>query len=359
VRANSQEVRAEVGGSLSYDVDVICAGAAGDDGSPLPMGDGVLRQKLQDAEFNLNLLHQAPPDTDLENDCMHGCQAESSRDSSVWARTSLEALLDLVGEVPVHLAAAVRYKLTPTRPGHVVIFGPDGFHLCSCLKLLRLGLLCRHYFAVLVRFLGGNYRGVLLNHEFDGNDDPWTVSRVLKETGHGDGWDGCDQGQDDNFWGPTFDDGGGDGVHPAERAVKAAERSACDQRRIFATMMAKNKENVSEILRTVSHAKALEIQSELDKWVRFQISEATGDNRAKNPAQVKQKGRPKKSASGAQQREGGDTGSSGAPTQNEHAQPIGNPQGRKDKSRRGTRMKDTAGAGSGAKKPRIKREDTK
>ena len=168
VRANSQQVRAEVGGSLSYDVEVTCAGAAGDDGRPVLVGNGVLRQKLEDAQFNLNLLHQAPPDTDLENDCMHGCQAESSRDSSVWARTSLEAFLDLVGEVRVHLAAAVRYKLTPTRPGHLVILGPDGFHLCSCLKLLRLGLLCRHYFAVLVRFLGGNYRGVLLNHEFDG-----------------------------------------------------------------------------------------------------------------------------------------------------------------------------------------------
>lgn len=278
--------------------------------------------------------------------------------------------MDLVSDVPVHLAVAVRYKLKPTRPGHVVIFGPDGFHLCSCLKLLRLGLLCRNYFAGLVRFPGGSYKGVLLNHEFDGasvrsrwrrsldgNDKPWSVSRVLTETGHGDGWDGCVQGQDDNFWGPTLEnDDGEDGVHPVERAVKAAtDRSACDQRRIFATMMAKNKENVSEILRTVPHAKALEIQADLDKWVRFQIMEATGANKAKNPAQVKPKGRPKKSTPAAQQREGGDdSGGSGAPTQNESAQPIGNPQGRNDSSRRVKRMRDTTGAGSGAKKRRNK-----
>ena len=303
---------------------------------------------------------------------MRGPEAESTDDSSVWARTSLEALLDLIGDLPVHVAAAVRYKLTPTRPGHVVVFGPDGFHLCSCLKLLRHGLLCRHYFAVLVRFLGCKFKGVLLNHHFDGNsvharwrqsldgnDEPWTVSRVLTEAGHGDGWDGCDQGADENFWGPTFDDDDGeDGVHPPERAGKAAAaRSASDQRRVFANMMANNKENVSEILRTVSSAKAMEIQAELDKWVRFQLLEATGQNNAKNPAQVKKPGRPKKSKKEGTQKERGD--GNGAPsTQTGSAKPVGNPQGRNDKSRRGKRIRDSVGPGSGAPSRRIKIEDT-
>ena len=53
-------------------------------------------------------------------------------------------------------------------------------------------------------------------------------------------------------------------------------------------------------------AKAMEIQADLDKWVRFQLQEATGGNDAKNsknannainPAQVKKTGRPKKSQS--------------------------------------------------------------
>ncbi|CAB1118493.1 unnamed protein product [Ectocarpus sp. CCAP 1310/34] len=247
------EARAEVGGSQSYDVEVICAGATDDDGRPDPLGEGVLRRKLEAVRFDLSLFEEAPPDTDLEKDCMRGPEAESTEDSSVWARTSLEALLDLIGELPVHVAAAVRYKLTPARPGHVVVFGPNGFHLCSCLKLLRHGLVCRHYFTVLVRFLGCSFKGILLDHRFDGNslharwrqsldgnDEPWTVSRVLKETGHGDGWDGCEEGADDNFWGPTFDDDdAGDGVHPSERAAKAAAaQSATDERRVFASMMA-------------------------------------------------------------------------------------------------------------------------
>ena len=124
----------------------------------------------------------------LENDCMRGSEAEATNDSSIWARTSLEALLDLIDDLPVHVAAAVRYKLTPARPGHVVVFGPDGFHLCSCLKLLRHGLLCRHIFAVLVRFLGSKFKGVLLDHRFHGNNTMSTDAggiHLTATTSHG------------------------------------------------------------------------------------------------------------------------------------------------------------------------------
>ncbi|CAB1106078.1 unnamed protein product [Ectocarpus sp. CCAP 1310/34] len=306
------EAKDELGGSQSYDVEVICVGAADDEGHPVPLEGDVLRQQLEAAHFDFNLCEEGPPDTDLEIDCKLDPEAESTEDNTVWARTSLEALLDLFSRVPVHLAAAVPYKLTPSRPGHVVVSGPGGFYLCSCLKLMRHGLPCRHYFAVLFRFVGGKFGGVLLNHEFDGNSvhtrwrqspdgshAPWTASRVLEGAGQGDGWDGCDHGQDDNFWGPTYDDDGGEGgVHPAERAAKAAaDRSASDHRRVFATLMARNKENVTEIMKTVPHAKASEIQAELDKWVRFQLAEATGEKKSGNPAQVKAKGRPKISKS--------------------------------------------------------------
>ncbi|CAB1116867.1 unnamed protein product [Ectocarpus sp. CCAP 1310/34] len=207
VHCTLQEAKDELGASQSYDVEVICVGAADAEGRPVPLEGGVLRQQLEAAHFDFNLCEEAPPDTDLEIDCKLGPRLNRPRTTPFWARTSLEALLDLVSRVPVHLAAAVRYKLTPSRPGHIVVFGPGGFYLCSWLKILRHGLPCRHYFAVLVRFIGGKYGGVLLNHEFDGNsvhtrcrqspdgsDAPWTVSRVLEGAGHGDGWDGCDHG---------------------------------------------------------------------------------------------------------------------------------------------------------------------
>ncbi|CAB1105077.1 unnamed protein product [Ectocarpus sp. CCAP 1310/34] len=342
-----EEAKDELGGSQSCDVEVVCVRAADAEGHPVPLEGGVLRQQLEAAHFDFNVCEEAPPDTDLEIDCKLGPEAESTGDNTVWARASLEALLDLVSRVLVHLAAAVRYKLTPSRPSHVVVFGPGGFYLCSCLKLLRHGLPCRLYFSVLARFIGGKYGGVLLNHEFDGNsvhtrwrqspdgsDAPWTASRVLEGAGHGDGWDGCDHGQDDNFWGPTDDDDGGEGgVHPAESAAKAAaERSASDHRHVFATLMAKNKENVTETRRTAPHAKALEIQAELDKWVRFQLADATGENKSGNPAQVKAKGRPNKSKSEGSKQDRHDD--NGAPADSGSVQPVGNPEGRTDKSRR-------------------------
>ena len=112
------------------------------------MGKGILRRKLEAAHFDLILFEEAPPDTDLENDCMRGPEAESTDDSSIWARTSLEALLDLIGDLPVHVAAAVRYKLTPAWPGHVVVFGPNGFHL---LVLLPQAFATRNTLQALLR----------------------------------------------------------------------------------------------------------------------------------------------------------------------------------------------------------------
>ncbi|CAB1120284.1 unnamed protein product [Ectocarpus sp. CCAP 1310/34] len=102
--------------------------------------------------------------------------------------------------------------------------------------------------------------------------------------------------------------------------------------------MAKNKESVTEIMRTVPHAKALEIQAELDKWVRFQLAEATGENKSGNSAQVKAKGRPKKSKSEGSKQDRHDD--NGAPADSGSVQPVGNPEGRRDKSRREKRIKE-------------------
>ncbi|CAB1115857.1 unnamed protein product [Ectocarpus sp. CCAP 1310/34] len=237
-----RDVRDELGGSQSYDVEIIASGAAGNDSSPLPLGDDRLRQAVHGAQQNRNAFQEAPPLIDLEQDGKHGSYTQTTEGTTPWARTSSSTFLELLGNVPIHLAVLVRYQLTRTKQSHIIVFGPNNFHLCSCLKLLRLGLPCRHYFAALLRFLGGVYRGI--RHDFHGssvhnrwrkspggNDDPWSVSSVLQQAGLGKGWDGRDEGLDDNYEGPTFDDDyGGEGVHPAEREGRATERKACDQR---------------------------------------------------------------------------------------------------------------------------------
>eukprot|EP00903_Cladosiphon_okamuranus_P015576 g14381.t1 len=299
-----RDLRDELGGSQSYEVEIVASGAAGDDSSPLPLGNDRLRQAVHGAQQNRNAFQEAPPLTDLEQDSKHGSYAQTTDDTTPWGRTSSSTFLDLLGNVPIHLVILVRYKLTRTKQSHIVVFGPNNFHLCSCLKLLRLGLPCRHYFAALLRFLDGVYRGQSLGHDFhgssvhnrwrkspDGNDEPWSVSSVLQEAGLGKDWDGRDEGLDDNYEGPTFDDDcGGEGVHPAEREGRATQRKACDQRRVFATMMAKSKENVGEILKAVPFDQALHIQAEVDKYVRYLLADADGDTKTKNPAPVKPPG---------------------------------------------------------------------
>eukprot|EP00903_Cladosiphon_okamuranus_P016945 g15620.t1 len=191
-------------------------------------------------------------------------------DLNEWAGQLSEEALDIMKEY---------HRVPPRADAFPDMLVPSW----SALKNYRSGrppplpVVCRHFFAVLVRFLGCKLKGVLHDHRFDGNsiharwrqslddnDEPWTVSRVLNEAGHGDGWNGCDYVGDENFWGPTFDDDDGeDGMHPSKHAAKAATaRSATGERRVFAGMMAKNKQNVSEILRTVPHAKAMEIQAD-------------------------------------------------------------------------------------------------
>ena len=332
-------------------MEIVAAGAAGDDGRPLPLGDNRLRQVVQGAQQNRNAFQEAPPDTDLEQDGKHGSYAQTTEDTTPWARTSSSTFLELLRNVPVpiHLAVLVRYKLTSTRQSHIVVFGPNNFHLCSCLKLLRLGLLCRHYFAALLRFIAGEYRGASLGHDFhgssvhnrrrksqDSDDEPWSVSTVLQQAGLGDDWDGRDEGLDDNYGGPTFDDDyGGEGVHPAEREGRPTERKACDQRRVFATMMAKSKENVGEILKAVPFDKALEIQTEVDKYVRLLLANPDGDAKARNPAQVKKPGRPKGQAAGSQTT-------------------VSKPLARKDNTKKTKRMK--GGEEGGGKSKKIKQE---
>ena len=78
-------------------------------------------------------------------------------------------------------------------------------------------------------------------------------------------WDGHRSGDDDNYWGATLDDNSDD-VHPAEPATrKGQDRKGCDQRRVFANMMAKsNKDDVvSDILKSVSLDEALEAQQKI------------------------------------------------------------------------------------------------
>ena len=116
---------------------------------------------------------------------------------------------------------------------------------------------------------------------------------------HGEGWDGHHDGNDANYWGPSLDHS--DGVHPAEPDVRAGQdRKVSDQRRAFANMMSKSKENVGTILRSVSLDEARVMREKIDEYVSFLLKKPDGGDAVgpKNPARPPQKGsRPKENDS--------------------------------------------------------------
>ncbi|CAB1113711.1 unnamed protein product [Ectocarpus sp. CCAP 1310/34] len=154
------------GEAQSYDAELVSSGRVEENGDPLPLYEHDLA-KIRSLCLKLNILQVAPPDTDLEGDQLAG---EAAVDNTMWAPTSLSASLDLIEDIPIELVVAVRYKWTPNRPSHLVVFGPHNLHLCSCLQLLRRGLPCRHYFAVLVSLIGrsGESDEMAFTHTFNG-----------------------------------------------------------------------------------------------------------------------------------------------------------------------------------------------
>ncbi|CAB1096799.1 unnamed protein product [Ectocarpus sp. CCAP 1310/34] len=268
----------KVDGSESYDVELVTSGNVDEDGQPLPLHDDDFVQ-IRNLRLKLNILQVAPPDTDLERDS--------------------------------------------------------------------------HYFAVLVNLIGrtGGEDELSFTHAFDGacfhnrwrqSDDgkvlPWSVSLVLSSSGHGEGWDGHRQGCDAHCWGPTCDESF-DGAHPAERAVRAAQdRSAGDKRRVYAHLMAKGKENVGDIIRSVPLHQALSVQVKVDNFLGYLLKETAGDTGGpKNPGQAPTKGRPEKD------------GKEGA---------AGNPAGQQGKSRQTRRMRDFSDVPRTNKRRKLKGADT-
>ena len=166
-------------------------------------------------------------------------------------------------------------------------------------------------------------------------------------------WDGHRSGDDDNCWGPTLDDNSND-VHLAEPATrKGQDRKGCDQRRVLANMMTKSKDNISDILKSVSLDEALEVQRKIGLYAPFLLGSYSkeGGGGAENPTYPPQKGRPRTKDSRGRLLGGNDVrGKAGNPQGQDikhdglpgkPGAQIGNPEGRVGTCRRGKRHRDS------------------
>lgn len=115
-----------------------------------------------------------------------GTTQSASADNDLFAQTSISAFVDpaLAPAAPPTLTAVYHVSTRDggqRRQAHLVITGPEGFHLCFCLHLIRTGRMCRHFFAVLADFAVKD--GIVFNPEtlhprWREAGRPWSMSGI-------------------------------------------------------------------------------------------------------------------------------------------------------------------------------------
>ncbi|CBJ29724.1 putative far-red impaired response protein [Ectocarpus siliculosus] len=134
-------------------------------------------------------------------------EEDEAPDTTMFGTTSLHSFCRLVECVEIDCIVKVLYKHKPDRKvGHLVIVGPGGFQLCTCLQLLRRGLQCRHVLAALVTRLkrSDEFKGQSIHPRWRSSVEPWSIAEVKLGTFDGDG-DGSYDGGFTGDWEPSGD----------------------------------------------------------------------------------------------------------------------------------------------------------
>ena len=92
--------------------------------------------------------------------------------------------------------------MSPNLYQHIIILN-DGTHLCTCLLLVSYGIICRHYFKLMVENLNALFHIILMpTRQF--RDDVWDrVDSILNESFIETSFKGSKQTQNDTLLKPT------------------------------------------------------------------------------------------------------------------------------------------------------------
>lgn len=142
-------------------------------------------------------------------------EGRDAPDITMYGTTSLTSFTELVRDVPINAVVQVQYKYPRTTGGgkvsHIVVVGPDGFQLCTCLKLMRCGLHCNHMLAALVTRLGRakDFVGESIHPRWRSSVAEWSLGKASLATF--DGHETFTGGYTEDFNGADADaDGDGD-----------------------------------------------------------------------------------------------------------------------------------------------------
>jgi len=100
----------------------------------------------------------------------------------------------LVENVESDAVAKVLYKHKLLMVGHIVVIGPGGVQLCSCLQSMRIGLQCRHVFAALITEMkrGAEFLGGSVNPRWRIRSEKWSLASAGLRKFNGEG---CGEGE--------------------------------------------------------------------------------------------------------------------------------------------------------------------
>ena len=101
-------------------------------------------------------------------------------DTTMFGTTSLLSFSGLVENVPIDAVVKVMYKYKESNASHIVVVGPNGFQICSCLQVLRRGLPCRHTVAALATELkrADEFKGECIHPRWRSSIQPWSIEGV-------------------------------------------------------------------------------------------------------------------------------------------------------------------------------------
>ena len=98
-------------------------------------------------------------------------------DTTMFGTTPLLSFSGLVENAPTDAVVKVIYKYKESNASHVVVIGPNGFQMCSCLQVLRGELPCRHAVAALVTALkrANEFKRESIHPRWRSSIQPWSI----------------------------------------------------------------------------------------------------------------------------------------------------------------------------------------
>ena len=126
------------------------------------------------------MAQQADDHVDVRCQIPDEAVAADLTDTTMFGTTSSLSFSGLVENVPIDAVVKVMYKYKESNASHLVVIGPNGFQICSCLQVLRRGLPCRRTVAALVTELkrADEFKGESIHPRRRSSIQPWSIEGV-------------------------------------------------------------------------------------------------------------------------------------------------------------------------------------